>query len=149
MPAMCVPRPWRRPASPFLPHRAALTPAGGPAGSAGALHPGEAGLLGGSRSHSNQPEHSVYSGPSAPSPKRVTLRTLREKYGRGEPLSMVTAYDYPSAVHVSWGLSRGEEAPGEAGARWPVLAGRLGSGPGGWVGWEAAGAARPPASLAR
>ena len=40
------------------------------------------------------------SGPSSPSPKRVTLRTLREKYMRGEPISMVTAYDYPSAVHV-------------------------------------------------
>ena len=40
------------------------------------------------------------SGPSSPSPKRVTLRTLRDKYMRGEPISMVTAYDYPSAVHV-------------------------------------------------
>ena len=40
------------------------------------------------------------SGPSSPSPKRVTLRTLRDKYVRGEPISMVTAYDYPSAVHV-------------------------------------------------
>ncbi|GAB4817262.1 hypothetical protein N2152v2_004308 [Parachlorella kessleri] len=52
------------------------------------------------RCHSIKPENTVYSGPSAPSPKRVTLRTLRDKYQRGEPISMVTAYDYPSAVHV-------------------------------------------------
>lgn len=32
--------------------------------------------------------------------RRVTLRTLRGQYERGEPISMVTAYDYPSAVHV-------------------------------------------------
>ena len=50
--------------------------------------------------YSNQPEHTVYSGPQAPSPKRVTLRTLRAKYARGDPITMVTAYDYPSAVHV-------------------------------------------------
>lgn len=54
----------------------------------------------GTRWLSNKPEHTVYSGPSAPSPRRVTLRTLRDKYKRGEPISMVTAYDYPSAVHV-------------------------------------------------
>ena len=42
----------------------------------------------------------MYSGPKSPGPQRVTLRTLREKYARGEPLTMVTAYDYPSAVHV-------------------------------------------------
>jgi hypothetical protein len=54
------------------------------------------------RWHSIKPEHTVYSGPTAPSPKRITLRTLREKYQRDEPISMVTAYDYPSAVHVSW-----------------------------------------------
>ena len=46
------------------------------------------------------PEDAVYAGPSAPSPKRVTLRTLRSKYAAGQPISMVTAYDYPSAVHV-------------------------------------------------
>ncbi|PSC67800.1 ketopantoate hydroxymethyltransferase [Micractinium conductrix] len=54
----------------------------------------------GTRWHSNKPEHTVYSGPTASSPRRVTLRTLREKYRRGQPISMVTAYDYPSAVHV-------------------------------------------------
>ena len=53
-----------------------------------------------SRTLSNQPEHAVYSGPKAPSPRRVTLRTLRDKYLRGVPISVVTAYDYPSAVHV-------------------------------------------------
>jgi ketopantoate hydroxymethyltransferase len=42
----------------------------------------------------------VYTGPVSPSPKRVTLRTLRQKYESGEGISMVTAYDYPSAVHV-------------------------------------------------
>ena len=51
------------------------------------------------------------SGPSAPSPKRVTLRTLRDKYRRGEPISMVTAYDYPSAVHVSAGGGVGMGKP--------------------------------------
>ena len=49
---------------------------------------------------SNQPEHTVYSGPTAPLPNRITLRTLRQKYLAGTPISMVTAYDYPSAVHV-------------------------------------------------
>lgn len=53
------------------------------------------------RSLSNKPENTVYGGPSASVPKRVTLRTLRDKYVNGVPISMVTAYDYPSAVHVS------------------------------------------------
>ena len=52
------------------------------------------------RSFSNLPENTVYSGPTASAGKRVTLRTLRQKYEKKEPLSMVTAYDYPSAVHV-------------------------------------------------
>ncbi|GIL47673.1 hypothetical protein Vafri_4438 [Volvox africanus] len=52
------------------------------------------------RQMSVQPEAAVYSGPSPRSPTRVTLRTIRKKYESGEPLSMVTAYDYPSAVHV-------------------------------------------------
>lgn len=43
----------------------------------------------------------MYSGPKEPTVKSVTLRTLRAKYERGEPISMATAYDYPSAVHVS------------------------------------------------
>lgn len=52
------------------------------------------------RNFSNQPVDTVYSGPKAPLPRRVTLRTIREKYIEGTPISMVTAYDYPSAVHV-------------------------------------------------
>ncbi|GIL70097.1 hypothetical protein Vretimale_3307 [Volvox reticuliferus] len=52
------------------------------------------------RHMSVQPEAAVYSGPSPRSPARVTLRTIRKKYETGEPLTMVTAYDYPSAVHV-------------------------------------------------
>ena len=53
-----------------------------------------------SRCFSIQPENTVYGGPTAPLPKRVTLRTLQSKYKKQEPISMVTAYDYPSAVHV-------------------------------------------------
>ncbi len=52
------------------------------------------------RAFSSKSEHTVYSGPTSPSPKRITLRTLRAKFERGELLSVVTAYDYPSAVHV-------------------------------------------------
>lgn len=51
--------------------------------------------------NSHAPLTACCSGPTSPSAKRVTLRTLRDKYRRGEPISMVTAYDYPSAVHVS------------------------------------------------
>jgi 3-methyl-2-oxobutanoate hydroxymethyltransferase len=53
------------------------------------------------RRFSIQPEDTVYGGPTAPLPKRVTLRTLQNKYKKKQPISMVTAYDYPSAVHVS------------------------------------------------
>ena len=42
----------------------------------------------------------VYGGPQAPLPAQVTLRVLQQKYAAKEPISMVTAYDYPSAVHV-------------------------------------------------
>ncbi|GMH42892.1 hypothetical protein BSKO_10811 [Bryopsis sp. KO-2023] len=52
------------------------------------------------RAASILPENVVYSGPSSAPPKRVTLRTLGGKYKRKEPITMVTAYDYPSAVHV-------------------------------------------------
>lgn len=52
------------------------------------------------RQLSVQPEAAVYSGPSQRT-SRVTLRTIRTKYDAGEPLTMVTAYDYPSALHVS------------------------------------------------
>ena len=35
--------------------------------------------------------------PAAAALKRTTVLTLHEKYQRGEPISMLTAYDYPSA----------------------------------------------------
>eukprot|EP01018_Ginkgo_biloba_P004696 Gb_23236 [translate_table: standard] len=50
---------------------------------------------------SNLPENTVYGGPKSQSPwKRITLKHLAGKYEKGEPITMVTAYDYPSAVHV-------------------------------------------------
>jgi len=64
-------------------------------------HPGQAFPMSGAlRMASTQPENAIYSGPTSPSPRRVTLRTLRSKYQQGIPISMATAYDYPSAVHV-------------------------------------------------
>jgi 3-methyl-2-oxobutanoate hydroxymethyltransferase len=51
------------------------------------------------RGFSNLPVATVYSGPAA-RVSRVTVRTLAAKYARGEQLTCVTAYDYPSAVHV-------------------------------------------------
>lgn len=52
---------------------------------------------------SAHPEIQVYAGPQAPK-KAVTLRTLRAKYEKQQPICMATAYDYPSAVHVSSAL---------------------------------------------
>mmetsp|Transcript_12360 Transcript_12360/g.31617 ORF Transcript_12360/g.31617 Transcript_12360/m.31617 type:complete len:410 (-) Transcript_12360:326-1555(-) len=46
------------------------------------------------------PETSVYSGPRTDSAKRTSVRTVRKMYEKGEPIVMITAYDYPSAVHV-------------------------------------------------
>ncbi|XP_028769235.1 3-methyl-2-oxobutanoate hydroxymethyltransferase 1, mitochondrial [Neltuma alba] len=58
-------------------------------------------LLRNLRCLSNVPENTVYSGPTSQSSiKRVTLTYLRQKHRRGEPITMVTAYDYPSAVHL-------------------------------------------------
>lgn len=48
---------------------------------------------------SNLPENTVYSGPT-PQTKRVTLSQLRQKHKNSQPITMVTAYDYPSAVHL-------------------------------------------------
>ena len=48
---------------------------------------------------SNRPSDSVYGAPK-PSSDRFTLRRLTQKYARGERISVVTAYDYPSAVAV-------------------------------------------------
>ncbi|GJP30397.1 hypothetical protein CLOM_g1035 [Closterium sp. NIES-68] len=53
------------------------------------------------RSFSNLPDSTVYGGPKPESQRqRVTLQQVGSKYRRGEPIVMVTAYDYPSAVHV-------------------------------------------------
>ncbi|XAR63021.1 3-methyl-2-oxobutanoate hydroxymethyltransferase [Bertholletia excelsa] len=53
------------------------------------------------RCMSNVPENTVYGGPKPQNPnQRVTLTHLRQKHRRGEPITMVTAYDYPSAVHL-------------------------------------------------
>ena len=50
---------------------------------------------------SNQPENAVCGGPKLQNPnQRVKLTHLRQKHRRGEPITMVTAYDYPSAVHL-------------------------------------------------
>jgi hypothetical protein len=31
-------------------------------------------------------------------PKKMTILTLQDKKARGEPITMITAYDYPSAL---------------------------------------------------
>ncbi|XP_008450010.1 3-methyl-2-oxobutanoate hydroxymethyltransferase 2, mitochondrial-like [Cucumis melo] len=50
---------------------------------------------------SNVPENTVYGGPTSQTPnQRVTLTNLIQKYKKGEPITMVTAYDYPSGVHL-------------------------------------------------
>ncbi|XP_019187340.1 PREDICTED: 3-methyl-2-oxobutanoate hydroxymethyltransferase 1, mitochondrial-like [Ipomoea nil] len=55
----------------------------------------------GVRCMSNLPENAVYGGPKPQDPnRRTTLATLRQKHRKGEPITMVTAYDYPSAVHL-------------------------------------------------
>ena len=45
-----------------------------------------------------RPTESVYGGQRSTRP--ITQRVIRDKFLQGETLSMVTAYDYPSAVHV-------------------------------------------------
>lgn len=53
------------------------------------------------RAMSNVPENTVYGGPKSQNPdQRVTLTQLRQKHRKGEAITMVTAYDYPSAVHL-------------------------------------------------
>ncbi|KAH7659668.1 3-methyl-2-oxobutanoate hydroxymethyltransferase protein [Dioscorea alata] len=47
------------------------------------------------------PESTVYGGPKPQNPnQRVTLNSLRQKHLAGDPITTVTAYDYPSAVQV-------------------------------------------------
>lgn len=52
------------------------------------------------RQMSNLPESTVYGGPQSAPTQRFNLRLLQRKYKAGEPITVVTAYDYPSAVHV-------------------------------------------------
>lgn len=53
------------------------------------------------RTLSNVPESTVYGGPKPQIPdQRVTLSNLNQKFKKRIPITMVTAYDYPSAVHV-------------------------------------------------
>ncbi|KAH7577989.1 hypothetical protein JRO89_XS01G0324200 [Xanthoceras sorbifolium] len=53
------------------------------------------------RCMSNVPENSVYGGPKPQNPnQRVTLTHLRQKHKKRDPITVVTAYDYPSAVHL-------------------------------------------------
>ncbi|KAL1366977.1 hypothetical protein AAHE18_02G017800 [Arachis hypogaea] len=50
---------------------------------------------------SNVPENTVYSGPTPQTAnQRTTLMQLRQKHRNSKPITMVTAYDYPSAVHL-------------------------------------------------
>ncbi|XP_059651098.1 3-methyl-2-oxobutanoate hydroxymethyltransferase 1, mitochondrial-like [Cornus florida] len=50
---------------------------------------------------SNVPENTVYGGPKPQNPnQRVTLTNLRQKHRKGEPITVMTAYDYSSAVHL-------------------------------------------------
>ncbi|GFP81325.1 3-methyl-2-oxobutanoate hydroxymethyltransferase 2 mitochondrial [Phtheirospermum japonicum] len=47
------------------------------------------------------PENTVYGGPKPQNHfQRVTLTHLRQKHRKGELITMVTAYDYPSVVHL-------------------------------------------------
>lgn len=51
---------------------------------------------------SNLPESTVYGGPKSKSPwKRVTLRNLNVKYEMKQPITVVTAYDYPSGEQIT------------------------------------------------
>ncbi|XWS76962.1 hypothetical protein CRYUN_Cryun01aG0223200 [Craigia yunnanensis] len=50
---------------------------------------------------SHVPENTVYGGPKPQtSDQRFILNQLKQKYKKGEPITVVTAYDYPSAVHL-------------------------------------------------
>lgn len=54
------------------------------------------------RCMSNLPESTVYGGPKHKSPwKRVTLRNLNVKYETKQPITVVTAYDYPSGAPIT------------------------------------------------
>ncbi|KAG8486345.1 hypothetical protein CXB51_019826 [Gossypium anomalum] len=54
-----------------------------------------------SRCMSHVPENTVYGVPTPQTAdRRVTLNQLKQKYKKVEPIAVVTAYDYPSAVHL-------------------------------------------------
>ncbi|KAL6659851.1 hypothetical protein ACP70R_002680 [Stipagrostis hirtigluma subsp. patula] len=55
-------------------------------------------VYGGAAARAHQQHH--HQEVVAAAARRVTLATVRGKHRRGEPVTMVTAYDYPSAVHV-------------------------------------------------
>ncbi|KAF3784179.1 3-methyl-2-oxobutanoate hydroxymethyltransferase 2 [Nymphaea thermarum] len=58
-------------------------------------------MCGTARMMSNVPKESVYGGPKPQSPwERITLKHLNLMYLKGKRITMVTAYDYPSAVHL-------------------------------------------------
>ena len=58
-------------------------------------------LLRRSAAMSNVPENTLYGCPKPQNPgQRVTLAHLRLKHRNGEPITMVTAYDYSSSVHL-------------------------------------------------
>lgn len=43
----------------------------------------------------------MYGGPKNQNPnQRVTLTQIRQKHRKAQPITVVTAYDYPSAVHL-------------------------------------------------
>ncbi|PRQ58293.1 putative 3-methyl-2-oxobutanoate hydroxymethyltransferase [Rosa chinensis] len=53
------------------------------------------------RCMNNVPDSTVYGGPKSQSPdRRVTVTQIKQKHSKGEPITAVTAYDYPSAVHL-------------------------------------------------
>ncbi|KAL2892114.1 3-methyl-2-oxobutanoate hydroxymethyltransferase 1 mitochondrial [Bienertia sinuspersici] len=53
------------------------------------------------RKMSNIPENTVYGGPKPQTPdQRITLAHLKQKHKKGDPITMVTSYDYPSAVQL-------------------------------------------------
>jgi len=52
-----------------------------------------------SKCHSRQSSHSPMGSPSASQRKKVTLNSLRSLYKKEEPITMITAHDFPSG-HV-------------------------------------------------
>lgn len=53
-----------------------------------------------SQCQTRQSSHSPLGNPSAPQRKKVTINTLRSLHQKDEPITMITAHDFPSA-HVA------------------------------------------------